>query len=347
MANILNTLLKEVSVGDTIHDWAHASKLFVANNYELAPKSPYLYFVHFDLTPDKLVKKTPVPGSSGGSYGMDTSENRNELGMLVKQVSLPKYTIDTKTLNAYNRPHIVQTKLHYDAINILFHDDSANKVRNFWYDYYSYYYRNSDKNKTADATTMHNELTTLRTNPDWGYTVRNTDINNTAAPPYIRSISIFSLYNKKFSEYKLHNPIIKGFQHGEHNSSDTAGTMQHTMSVEYESVSYAYGSITPQTVSGFAEAHYDKSPSPLLPIGGGSKSIIGPGGIVSDIANIVNDVGTGNIGSALLSAARDKNTLKGANLSSMAKQEALNTLKGTLKGNNPFSNISIPGLGGF
>ena len=110
---------------------------------------------------------------------------------------------------------------------------------------------------------------------------------------------------------------------------------------------YAYGSVTPQTVTGFASTHYDTSPSPILPLGGGTQSILGPGGIVSDIANITNDVGTGNLGAAALSLARDKNGLSGANLSTMLKQDALTSLKGTLAGNNPFSSISIPGLGGF
>ena len=352
MSNVLNTFLQQIAQGDHVKDWSHASKLFVANNYELAPKSTFLYYVHFELNPSII--NTSVPSSDGhGSYGMDDVLNRTELGMLVKQVALPKYKVDTKTLNAYNRPHIVQTKLLYEPVNVVFHDDSANKVRNFWYDYYTYYYRNSDPTVSA-LQNVHSEVRTNRTIPDWGYTIRNSNGNadtasgyDTIAPPYLNSITIYSLFNKKFSEYKLINPIITSFQHGEHNASEGTGTMSHTMTLEYESVHYAYGSVTPQTVTGFASTHYDTSPSPILPLGGGTQSILGPGGIVSDIANITNDVGTGNLGAAALSLARDKNGLSGANLSTMLKQDALTSLKGTLAGNNPFSSISIPGLGGF
>jgi len=346
MANILNTFLKEIAQGDSVHDWQHASKLFVANNYELTPKSAYLYYVHFNLNPNPLVKKTPVTGPNG-SYGMDSIQNQTELGMLVKQVALPKYKIETKTLNAYNRPHVVQTKLNYEPVNITFHDDSANKVRNFWYDYYTYYYRNSDRANVWSEPYAHGEITNNRVIPDWGYTVRNTGASNQGAPPYITSISIYSLFNKKFSEYVLYNPIISSFQHGEHEASNTTGTMSHQMTVEFESVSYAYGSVTPDTVTGFGEAHYDKTPSPILPLGGGTQSILGPGGIVSDVASITNDVGSGNLGTAALSLLRDKNGLQGANLSTMLKVDSLTSLKGTLAGNNPFSSISIPGLGGF
>jgi len=346
MANILNTFLKEIAQGDSVHDWQHASKLFVANNYELAPKSAYLYYVHFNLNP-AVVSKSPSVTGPNGSYGMDLAQNRAELGMLVKQVALPKYKIETKTLNAYNRPHVVQTKINYEPINITFHDDSANKVRNFWYDYYSYYYRNSDKTNIDWETAAHSEINNPRFRKDYGYTVRNTNADNQYAPPYITSISIYSLFNKKFSEYVIYNPIISSFQHGEHEASNTTGVMSHQMTVEFESVSYAYGSVTPDTVTGFGSAHYDKSPSPILPLGGGTQSILGPGGIVSDAASIVEDVGTGNFGAAALSLARDKTNLTGASLSTMLHQDSLTSLKNTLAGNNPFSSISIPGLGGF
>lgn len=348
MANILNSLLKGLSQNDQIHDWQHASRLFVDNNYELAPKSAFLYYVHFNLNPLVVQNSPKVPSSNGeGDYGMSGIKNQTELGMLVKQVSLPKYTVDTKTLNAYNRPHVVQTKVHYDPINIIFHDDSANRVRNFWYDYYTYYYRNSDSNNIAWEPGAHGELIVPRIQPDWGYTVRNTSINSPSAPAYITSISLFSLFNKKFSEYILYNPIIKSFAHGEHNASDGTGTLSHTMAIEYESVAYAYGSVTPNTVTGFGDAHYDKTPSPLLPLGGGTQSILGPGGIIGDVSSITNDVGTGNFGAAGLSLLRDKNGLSGSNLSTMLKQDSLTSLRNSLQGNNPFSSISIPGLGGF
>jgi hypothetical protein len=348
MSIFQNIFLQQIAQGDSVKDWQHASKLFVANNYELTPKSAFLYYVHFELNPLVTPNSPKVPDSSGGGdLGMSTIKNQTELGMLVKQVSLPKYMIETKTLNAYNRPHIIQNKIIYDPVNITFHDDSANRVRNFWYDYYTYYYRNSDPDNVNLGAQSHNEITSPRNIPTWGYTVRNTGINNTTAPPYLSSISIYSLFNKKFSEYILYNPIIKSFAHGEHTASDGTGTMSHQMVVEYESVSYAYGSVTPDTVTGFADKHYDLSPSPILPLGGGTQSILGPGGIISEVASITNDVGTGNFAAAALSLARDKNGLSGANLSTMVKQDALTSLKGSLAGNNPFSSISIPGLGSF
>lgn len=337
MSNILSQFLKEVTQGDKIKDYAHAANLFVANNYELAPKSAYLYFVHFEFNKDAFQNPD-----------MHDQNKQNEIGMLVKQVSLPKFKIDTKTLNAYNRPHVVQTKLHYEPINIVFHDDSANRVRNFWYDYYTYYYRNSDNITSANLSNKnnsHSELTNPRDQADWGYTIRNSNMNNTKAVPYLSNIRIFSMFNKQFSEYVLINPIINSFQHGEHNASEGTGILQHTMTVEYESVLYAYGTVSSNTMSGFADAHYDKSPSPLLPVGGGTQSITGVGGFFNSGADIVQDLEAGNVLGAALSGAHLQNNLRGADLTSMARSEVLTAGLGALQNNNPFSRISIPGLG--
>jgi hypothetical protein len=194
---------------------------------------------------------------------------------------------------------------------------------------------------------IHKELTNPREQADWGYTIRNSGIINKTAAPYLNNIRIYSLFNKKFSEYVLINPMITSFQHGEHNSSASTETMSHTMTIEYESVQYAYGNVSKNTVTGFADVHYDKTPSPLLPIGGGALNLLGQGGAANTASDIVSDVEDGNILGAALTGARAGNTWKGIsgkNLSTMASSEALTAGKGLLTGGNPFSGISIPGL---
>lgn len=336
MANVSNTFLKQILQGDQIHDYDHASKLFTANNYELAPKHAFLYHVYFKLN----AGITPLNGV------VDSPKN-TELGMLVKQVSLPKFTIDSKTLNAYNRPNIVQTKIHYDPVNITFHDDSADLVRNFWYDYYSYYYRDSDygsNGSTDPMTFIHDELINARKQKDWGYTIRGSQNGTSIKTPYLNSIHIYSLHNKKFSQYTLVNPIIKSFQHGQHNAAGTADILEHQMTVEFESVLYSQGSVTQNLVTGFGDIHYDKSPSPLNPISGGTHSILGPGGIVNSASDLVMDLNHGNLATALFTGARLTNGMKGLNLGVMAKTEATSLTKGILTGNNPFGTVAIPSV---
>jgi len=337
MANIFKDFISQVIQGDTVKGWDHASKLFVASNYALAPKNTFLYHVFFDLNPNAEILNNVKP-----------SIKQIELGMLVKQISLPKFSIDTKALNAYNRKHIVQTKINYDPVNITFHDDAANVVRNFWFDYYSYYYRNSDDGGSQSLERLnasHGEITSFRNQKDWGYTIRGSQDGQNIKEPYLTAIRIYSLFNKEFSEYVLVNPIIKSFAHGEHNSSGT-DPLTHQMTVEYETVMYAYGSVE-GNVKGFADLHYDKSPSPLTPAGGGTKSIFGQGGIAQSVGEISNDLVTGNVGSAIFKGARVGNTLKGANLGSMLLPEAISMGKAVIAGSNPFGGVNVPGFGGL
>lgn len=337
MANIFNNFFPQLLQGDTVKDWSHASKLFVAGNYALAPKNTFLYHVFFDLnSAARQLNQVREP------------MKQTELGMMVKQISLPKFSIDTKTMNAYNRAHIVQTKIKYDTVSMTFHDDAANVVRNFWFDYYNYYYRDSDYGTSQDLssqTMTHDEITSARQFNDWGYTIRGTTSGKNITQPYLNAIRIYSLYNKQFSEYILINPMIKSFQHGEHNASLGNETMQHVMMVDYEAVLYAYGNVSKSTVHGFLDLHYDQSPSPLSPAGGGTQSILGPGGIAQSVGEISNDLVTGNFGAALFKGARVTNGLKGVNIGSIILPEALALGKNILTGNNPFGQVAVPGIG--
>ena len=247
--------------------WKHASKLFVDNHFNFVPKSSYLYHVYFDLNLTNTLVDSQNPNVD------------RELGMLVKSVSLPKFTVDSKIFNAYNRPNIVQTKIKYDSVSIAFHDDSSDLVRNFWFDYYSYYYRDSDH----DEALYHQEHKYQDNLPTsgWGYTTRADN-----SLPYLQSIRIYSLHNKRFSEYILINPVIKAFKHGEHRAGDD-DLMTHEMTIDYESVLYAYGAVGISTVAGFADLHYDFEPSPLTAAGGGSLSVY------DTTREIVNDLRAG------------------------------------------------------
>ncbi len=191
----MGNFVKQVFTGDQVRNWQHATRIFVDNDYALAPKFGFLFYVYFELNP----KATRFDKKS-----------KEELGMLAKTVSLPKYTIETKTLNAYNRPNIVQNGVKYDPVNLTFHDDTSNVMRQFWYDYYQYYYRDSDYQLSSYSSPYKYTSKNDATGEWWGYTRRND--NKEAAPEnYITAIHIYSLHQKKFTEYVLINPTIKNW----------------------------------------------------------------------------------------------------------------------------------------
>ena len=244
------TQLRQVQTENRVilRDYRHAARIFTDSNFRLSPKYGFLFYVEFDFNP--LITEI-------------TNQSAQEIGMIVKSVSLPKFTIDTKIHNAYNRKNIVQNKINYDQVQITFHDDQSDNVRNFWYDYYSYFYRDPDY---ADSTYQSPHKYQSRPSFDWGYTPRPAVGYNssTGVQPYqyIQAIRIYSLYQGNFSEYELVNPIITSFKHGDHNVSEGSSLLEHQMSVQFETVKYQTGYVTNNTVGGFIDLHYDNTLSP-------------------------------------------------------------------------------------
>jgi len=230
---------------DKMFDRNHASRIFVANNHGLSPKYGWLFHVAFDI--NKEISRV-------------SNDDLLRMGFVVKSAGLPKFSVDTKTLNAYNRVDIVQTKVKYDSLTIKFHDDNLDVIRNFWYDYYSYYYRDADWNENIyQAASKYNE----RQNQSWGYAPRQYPASSPATQQYLSAIRIYSLHNKRFAEYTIINPIITSFQHGEHSQGGDSGTLENTMTIQYQAVKYQYGDVSEDTVTGFAMLQYDTRPSPL------------------------------------------------------------------------------------
>jgi len=247
-----------------LKDYAHGKKIFLDGNYRLSPKYGFLFYVEFDFNP--LISNV-------------SNTSAQELGMIVKSCGLPKYTIDTKLHNAYNRVNIVQNKIKYDPITISFHDDQADNVRNFWYDYYSYFYRDSDY---ADVTYQGISKYQSRASFDWGYSPRPAPSYNNSAGyqqyQYIQAIRIYSLYQRQFSEYQLVNPVITSFSHGAHTQGGS-DLVEHSMSIQFETVKYLTGYTTSDTAGGFVDLHYDKQQSPLAPGNGVDFVDNGMGGV--------------------------------------------------------------------
>lgn len=258
---------KYLSPGDgnpALRDYRHAARIFTDDNFRLSPKYGFLFYVEFDFNP--LI--TNISNTAA-----------QELGMIVKSCTLPKFTIDTKTHNAYNRKNIVQNRIQYDPVSISFHDDQADNVRNFWYDYYSFFFRDPDY---ADATYNSPHKYSTRPSFDWGYSPRPTvgyNNSNSAQPyQYIQAIRIYSLYQKNFSEYQLINPIITSFKHGDHANGEGTSLMGHDMTVQFETVKYLTGYTTSNTAGGYIDLHYDNTPSPLAPADGTDLVDNGQGG---------------------------------------------------------------------
>ena len=125
--------LKSFFGNDYLRDYTHASKVFRTNGYSNSPRFKFLFHVYFNLNTTQIPQLRNVLGA-----------DQSTIGLLVKNIDLPKYKIDVETLNQYNRKRLIQKKIDYQPVNLKFHDDGGDLIRNLWYNYYSYYYADSN-----------------------------------------------------------------------------------------------------------------------------------------------------------------------------------------------------------
>ena len=348
---------------DYLRDYTHASKTFRTNGYENAPRFKFLFHVYFNINTSGVPALQTIFGTT----------DKSTLGLLVKNIELPKYQIEVETMNQYNRKRLVQKKINYQPVRCVFHDDGGDLIRTLWYNYYAYYYK--DPNQPYGGQPATNGQMGANANRqagfgygtrdiyeaprqvnDWGYVGEsyndNTGSTPTGKPPFFRDISIFGFNQHKFVEYVLINPMISEWAHDTYDYYQPAGVMENTMTVQYETVKYYSGGIgksRPDTnVDGFADPnYYDTRRSPLgRP--GGTRSILGQGGLLDAGIGIIEDLQTGSVAS-LIGAAQKAgtayNTFKGQNIKAIANEEARAGIKQVLTNTLPAAVRAQPGPG--
>jgi hypothetical protein len=344
---------------NNLRDYRHASRVFTTNAYELKPRFKFLFHVSFTLNFEQ------IPALSS-AIGVDDATN---ISYVVKTVDLPKFTVENETLNQYNRKRVIQTRINYDPINIVFHDDGGDVVRNMWYNYFSYYYKDptqkylneNNQNGSLGATTTrttgfgYNNRDIYADNRivnDWGYIGESfTDggQSESGKPPFFKDIRIFGFDQHKFAEYILINPLITNWNHDQYNYSEGSGIMQNTMTIAYETVKYysgAAGEAASGAVPGFANpSHYDTTKSPLARPGSTS-TIFGQGGLLDAAGGIVEDLQSGTLLGAIgavQKAGTAYNTFKDKDLRSSTTSEAVALGVGALTNAIPGAVRALPG----
>ena len=297
MANFLNGFLDGLLGGATnpkgnLGDYAHAARLYSDDALRLAPKTKYLYHVVFELgfgVTDMLPQLS--------------ARHKNEINMLVKSVDLPKYTIDTVTKNMYNRKKNLQTGIQYDPINISFHDDNLGITTTLLEAYYRYYYQDGNHG-AAGISPAYDPRNTYK---GQAFTAHRYGFDNDSNEPFFRKITIYQMSRKEYVSFTLVNPLITTFSHDSLDQADAQGLMANQITLAYESVFYGRGSTS--SIPGFAQEHYDKTPSPLGLQGGGTESLFGAGGVSDGISSVLGDLSSGNftLGTALTAFNTYKN----------------------------------------
>ena len=357
MSNIFSQFLSGFAGGifdksGYLRDFQHASRLYVDSNYNMAPKAGWSYFIEIGLNPS-------LP-----AIAVDTLDQKwylrekGKFGLVAKAVELPRFTINTETLVAYNKKEVIQTKINYNPITITFHDDMGNMINNLWKNYYQYYYADGRYDGSAQGKLMSRTMTNPAAyskatqggggNPYLGYQY---GLNNGQSEPFISFINIFLLNKRTYNSITLVNPLITEWNHSGLDNSVTR-MLENKMTVAYEAVYYdLFANPVTKIQPGFNEIHYDNTPSPLSSFGRGGKGI---GGLLSgatDVLGILGQEGPLSFGDVVSLAVGTKNlvdnykSVKQQGWKQATKEYGYSILTSTFsdaaKGKNSFADTNI------
>jgi hypothetical protein len=262
-----------------MRDQQHAARVFVDDQFRLAPKHKFLFHVAFNI-------------NIGALRNIDlVQRHRNEINMLVKSCSLPQFSITAETLNQYNRKKNVQTTHKHNPVEINFHDDNMGIINQLWQNYYKYYY--ADPISAEDTNAYRRNAT-----KNYSFVNNSYGLDNGSLNPFFNYITIYQMARHEYVSYKLHNPIITNWNHNKVDYGQTA-VHDNQMQLAYEAVSYNTGEITQGDPEGFGLEHYDLSPSPLQvgdsgsittaqPTFGNSNTTINSTSILENVSKTVN-----------------------------------------------------------
>lgn len=294
-----------------LRDYAHAAKVFRSNGYENAPRLKFLFHVYFNINTSQIPTLANIYGAGEAST----------IGLLVKNVQLPQFQIQTDTLNQYNRKRIIQKKIEYQPVQFELHDDGGDLIRTLWYNYFSYYYKdpsqkynnisntngtngNSGSNPNGFSYNSRDIYANNRAVNDWGFigeSYNDSTNSSSGKPPFFRDISIYGFDQHKFVQYTLVNPLITTWNHDQYDYSSGDGTMKNSVTVAYETVKYYSGGIgeeRPDTnVQGFADKNAYDTQKSFLQTPGGTASITGQGGQVYQGLGTIQDLQAGTVAS--------------------------------------------------
>lgn len=262
-------------------DSRHASRTFVDGAMARMPKTKFLFHVYFDINWDAL-------GNERWK-----ARHKDEISVLVKNTTLPRFSFDTDVKNQYNRKKIIYKNINYDPIQINFHDDSIGIINSLWALYYSYY--SPERTQETGAWEIGEKSDTLTGPYNSGNNIEAGKYrygldSDKVVKPFFNSITIYTMSHRRFHSYKLINPYIRTWDHGNVDYAESSATVQATMDVGYESVIYGAGYINTAGEAepkAFATSHYDKVPSPLSVLGGAQSSLFGPGGLFAEDTGVV------------------------------------------------------------
>lgn len=245
-----NSFIAPREINTHLRDARHANNLFTQYGHLFSPKVKFLYHVVFEPANDV-------------SFSTNTRQFNKQIGVLVKSADLPAYRADIQNKQQYNRKKNLQTRIDYQDIRVVLHDDNLGVTRAMLEEYYRFYFQDGNHKLSSSFST-----------PDGSFGARdkyssitpNYGLNNFYDGPFFNNIKIYQLGLQNWYSYTLVNPLLSGWEHGSVDSSTGAEMNENSITIAYEGVLYDNGIIgedgEPKNFAD-SETGYDNTFSPL------------------------------------------------------------------------------------
>lgn len=204
-----------------LRDSRHAAENFGYNKAYLGngtPRHKFQFFVRINFNTN--------PEVSAFVKNYLSVADTDIVSVMVKNVTMPSMTIDTETLNQYNKKRISQTKIEFQPVTITFHDSVEGRTLRLWEMYYEYYFRDGvapvkveNDGRSRNEREFAMDLLTDNFNNRFGYNLPRVGNNKYL----IDSIEIFQVHGGNFSRTELVHPRVTAFTHDTLDYEDTNG----------------------------------------------------------------------------------------------------------------------------
>lgn len=180
---------------------------------------------------------------------------------MVKSVTMPSMSIDTETLNQYNKKRISQSRIDYNPISITMHDSVEGRTLRLWEMYYEYYFKDGDAfeklgegggntegflgafleafsgrdTPKRNPREYENDIIKDKFNDNYGYNLKRVGNHKYL----IESIEIFQVHGGRFSRTEIIRPRVTSFTHDTLDYEDSSGLVELKFDFAYEGVVYA------------------------------------------------------------------------------------------------------------
>ena len=185
-------------------------------------------------------------------------------------------------MNQYNRKRIIQSKIKYEPVDFTFHDDNASQITAMWNAYYQYYYADSwnpELGSKADTKTYNRRnIYDPSLSGDMQYGYRGDSFTGQPRKTFFfqRHNSLWLVESINTLLIHLSIQLLQTGQATHMHYAQPDGTMQHNMTIDYETVTHNTGEFDLEedgpkgidAVTGFGqEAYYDYTDSPNEDLG--------------------------------------------------------------------------------